>query len=277
MLEIIHSVGQGRAVDDETRWLKEAAEILHAPDPCRAHDLLVAALQSQTRAGLVTRASLSARDSEPMSMSVDGYLPYPPPEFWPGAAEVRRHPISRFHEETRDLRPVLLTAIQAAGWDLDPDSRDIIAALGITEQQLSIPMEASPAAYDGWVLIAEDAFDDDAAERITPFQGLISGLCSHIQLLELTQSRRRRAPSDDAVRLTPREQVILCLVLKGHTVLGMAQRLGISPRTVHKHQENLYRKLGAVDRLSAVLAAQRLGILPQDPEPLTPDPPKSVG
>jgi hypothetical protein len=33
---------------------------------------------------------------------------------------------------------------------------------------------------------------------------------------------------------------------------------------VHKHQENLYRKLGAVDRLSAVLEAQRAGLLTLD-------------
>ena len=45
------------------------------------------------------------------------------------------------------------------------------------------------------------------------------------------------------------------------TVEGLAARLSISPRTVHKHQEHLYRKLGAVDRLSAVLSAQRLGLI----------------
>ncbi|MGO2809736.1 LuxR C-terminal-related transcriptional regulator [Glutamicibacter arilaitensis] len=39
----------------------------------------------------------------------------------------------------------------------------------------------------------------------------------------------------------------------------------ISPRAVHKHQENLYRKLGAVDRLSAVLRAQQCGLLATPP------------
>ncbi|MFJ9323925.1 response regulator transcription factor [Streptomyces globisporus] len=38
-------------------------------------------------------------------------------------------------------------------------------------------------------------------------------------------------------------------------------RLGISPRTVHKHLNALYRKLGAADRLSAVLRAQDPGLL----------------
>jgi DNA-binding CsgD family transcriptional regulator len=263
-------------VDDQTRWLKAAAEILNAPDPCRAHELLVAALQTQTNAGLVSRVTLSPHDPDHVSMTVDGFLPYPPPEFWPGAEQVRGHPITRFHDDTRDFAPILMPDVIRAGWDLDGQSKEIMAGLGITEQQLSIPAAPNPAAYDGWVLIAEDAFDDDAATRLEPVQDLIIGLSLHICLLEQAQARRGQAPCPDAIPLTPREHVILCLVHKGHTVAGMAQRLGISPRTVHKHQENLYRKLGAVDRLSAVLAAQRLGIVPQDPEPLTPVPPRSL-
>lgn len=42
----------------------------------------------------------------------------------------------------------------------------------------------------------------------------------------------------------------------------MARRLGISARTVHKHLQNLYRKLGTADRLGAVLRAQQAGLLP---------------
>ncbi len=56
--------------------------------------------------------------------------------------------------------------------------------------------------------------------------------------------------------------MVLELLARGSTAEGVAARLAISPRTVHKHQEHLYRKLGACDRLSAVLAAQRLGLLP---------------
>jgi DNA-binding NarL/FixJ family response regulator len=52
------------------------------------------------------------------------------------------------------------------------------------------------------------------------------------------------------------------MLAAGSTAEGIAARLAISPRTVHKHQENLYRKLGACDRLSAVLSAQQLGLVP---------------
>ena len=68
------------------------------------------------------------------------------------------------------------------------------------------------------------------------------------------------------MHLTPRERIVLDHLARGGTVEGLAARLAISPRTVHKHQEHLYRKLGAVDRLSAVLSAQRLGLV-GSPEP----------
>ncbi|WP_407661348.1 LuxR C-terminal-related transcriptional regulator [Frankia nepalensis] len=46
------------------------------------------------------------------------------------------------------------------------------------------------------------------------------------------------------------------------TAGATARRLAISERTVGKHLERLYRKLGVTDRLTAVLRAQRLGLLP---------------
>ncbi|MHC8504121.1 LuxR C-terminal-related transcriptional regulator [Pseudonocardia artemisiae] len=41
----------------------------------------------------------------------------------------------------------------------------------------------------------------------------------------------------------------------------MGRRLAIAERTVHKHLQRTYAKLGVTDRLSAVLRAQRLGLL----------------
>ncbi|GAA2208799.1 hypothetical protein GCM10009850_042570 [Nonomuraea monospora] len=62
-------------------------------------------------------------------------------------------------------------------------------------------------------------------------------------------------------RLTPREHSVLRLLAEGLTAKEMARRLGVSPRTVGKHQENLYRKLRTSDRLTAVLRGYALGLL----------------
>jgi len=53
----------------------------------------------------------------------------------------------------------------------------------------------------------------------------------------------------------------LLLVADGLTAAAVARRLVVAERTVHKHLERAYAKLGVSDRVSAVLRAQRLGIL----------------
>lgn len=62
-------------------------------------------------------------------------------------------------------------------------------------------------------------------------------------------------------RLTGREAAVLDLLARGLTAAAIGRRLGISTRTVHRHQGHLYRKLGVSDRLVAVLRAQALGLL----------------
>jgi DNA-binding CsgD family transcriptional regulator len=63
------------------------------------------------------------------------------------------------------------------------------------------------------------------------------------------------------VGLTARELTVLTLTGTGLTAVAIANRLQISPRTVSKHQQSSYRKLGARDRVTAVLEAQRAGVL----------------
>ena len=61
--------------------------------------------------------------------------------------------------------------------------------------------------------------------------------------------------------LTRREHEVVALLTEGMTAVAIAHRLGVSHRTVEKHLENVYHKVGVRDRLSAVLvlylAAQR--------------------
>jgi DNA-binding CsgD family transcriptional regulator len=63
------------------------------------------------------------------------------------------------------------------------------------------------------------------------------------------------------VSLTARETAVLALMAEGLIAVAIARQLGISPRTVGKHVENIYRKFGTQDRASAVLRAHSLGLL----------------
>jgi DNA-binding CsgD family transcriptional regulator len=66
----------------------------------------------------------------------------------------------------------------------------------------------------------------------------------------------------DDVGLTPRELTVLALLAEGLTAASIGRRLMITERTVHKHLQHSYTKLGVTDRLGAVLRAQRIGLLP---------------
>ena len=67
---------------------------------------------------------------------------------------------------------------------------------------------------------------------------------------------RSRGPS-----LTEREQVVLSTAAEGLTAREIGRRLGVTERTVTTHLNNIYRKLGASGRVSALSAALRAGVL----------------
>lgn len=61
--------------------------------------------------------------------------------------------------------------------------------------------------------------------------------------------------------ITDRERDVLELLAQGLTAMAIASRLRVSPRTVHRHLDNAYRKLGVHDRMLAVGAARRHGLI----------------
>jgi two-component system response regulator NreC len=81
---------------------------------------------------------------------------------------------------------------------------------------------------------------------------------------------RRVQGQDDASvsgALTPRELEVLRLVAEGHTNQDVADRLGLSRKTVDAHRTNLMRKLGLHDVTELVKYALRHRIITLGPEP----------
>ena len=62
----------------------------------------------------------------------------------------------------------------------------------------------------------------------------------------------RPVPADLASSLSGRELAVLRSIAEGHGVPATARELGVSPRTVEKHLEHAYRKLGVGNRHAAV-------------------------
>ncbi len=66
---------------------------------------------------------------------------------------------------------------------------------------------------------------------------------------------------DPSVQLTPRQEQILELMQGGLTAGSIASRLKISESTVGKHLRDLYNRLDAHDRVSAIREARARGLL----------------
>ena len=64
-------------------------------------------------------------------------------------------------------------------------------------------------------------------------------------------------PPASIAALTPREVDVMHWLACGKTDADIAALLAISPRTVHKHLEHIYEKLGVETRTAAVMAVRR--------------------
>ena len=68
------------------------------------------------------------------------------------------------------------------------------------------------------------------------------------------------APKDPFPDLTDREREILDLLAGGATTIQIADRFGLSPKTVRNHLSSTFTKIEAVDRTQAVLKARAAGL-----------------
>jgi len=66
-----------------------------------------------------------------------------------------------------------------------------------------------------------------------------------------------KAAVDKLTGLTQRELQVLVALTRGGTSRQLAQQLGVSPRTVQKHLQRIYAKLGVNGRVAAVLFMAR--------------------
>jgi DNA-binding CsgD family transcriptional regulator len=106
-------------------------------------------------------------------------------------------------------------------------------------------------------------FGDDEVRILTQCQGAMTAIDRHAWLLGPNQDSRPVAAHASASRatFTTREVEVLTLLCRGSKARSIARHLGISERTVNKHLANIYRKLGAHDRLVAADRALSLGVV----------------
>lgn len=178
-----------------------------------------------------------------------------------------RHPLM-VANACGDLTP--LTAQTAAGgsiaWRRSP-ARAFLADLSGWDQQVSLPLRGGAEVSAFVFARAGPDFGPRELALLSAVQPALQALDRHVRLLARWRggagtAAGAAAGSARACGLTGREVGVLQCLAEGLTAAAIAHRLGCSVRTVTTHTTSLYRKLGVHDRLTAVLEAQRRGVLP---------------
>lgn len=117
------------------------------------------------------------------------------------------------------------------------------------DRQFSIPTaRPKPTAVRAWAMSrsGRDFSDNEMfmAHSVQPVLSLLDRV--------YTAGAEHDSLSVDAYSLTAREQEILQLLGKGLTGVAVGHLLGVSPRTVAKHLEHAYFKLGCTNRIDAL-------------------------
>jgi HD-GYP domain-containing protein (c-di-GMP phosphodiesterase class II) len=101
--------------------------------------------------------------------------------------------------------------------------------------------------------------EEEACRVVAAEPGLDGDAVAYV----LAAAGRRSAPSPTGwpAQLTDREVEVLRLIAQGRSNREVAERLFISPKTVGRHVENLYRKIGVSSRAAAAVFAMEHRLL----------------
>ncbi|MHC5259378.1 response regulator transcription factor [Streptomyces sp. UC4497] len=183
---------------------------------------------------------------------------------------MRAHPLMRLFAAGHS-GPLTLDDVADAEWWHSDAHRAGRETIGVT-RQLAVPLRAPPGVVRTLVIgrAGSDFGERDraVARRLQPLLTGLEALRRAMPDAGPTAAPEQRAA---AYGITPRELTVLALLARGLTAEATARRLDITVHTVLKHREHLYRKLGSHDRLTTVLLAQELGLLPtREDAPPTP-------
>ena len=181
----------------------------------------------------------------------------------PGADEVVSRELELLHASDPLLDPVAqgdLTPRSAErefgvrAWAGSPQRAGCWSLCGV-DQVCTLPLVGGPGFVVAMFARRGADFREDHLRDLAAIQPVVAGVVALAGLRPLPGPAARP-------HLTPRETEVLVLLARGHTCSRIGRDLGTSPRTVEVHLGRIYAKLGVRDRLSAVLAAYDLALIP---------------
>ncbi|MEP1150965.1 MAG: response regulator transcription factor [Balneola sp.] len=143
-----------------------------------------------------------------------------------------------------------ISGIQLANKIVDKftDAKVLILAQNASEETLN---EFLDSGASGLLLKSADKIElIEAAKKIASGETHLGKQFSKMMTREYLRLSRVKKGKHSSI--TPREQEVLSLLVKGLTSSEIGKKLYISPRTVDKHRTNLLKKLGLKNTASLV-------------------------
>ncbi|MEM7247725.1 MAG: response regulator transcription factor [Acidobacteriota bacterium] len=177
-------------------------------------------------------------------------------------------------ELVRDLAPdVALVDLLMPGMDgveatrrmkeLSPSTRVIVLTSYHDDEHVFPAIRAGALSY----LLKEVSPEElaEAVRRAALGEAVLHPRVASRVINELHGARESQA--GPSMELTSRELEVLRLIADGLNNVDLAERLGISPRTVKRHVSNILGKLHLADRTQAAVHAWREGLVRRDESP----------
>ncbi len=247
-------------VSTDEVWLELVADLLAAPLVALPAERIATTLIETLRAGAC------AASAEPVDGPITGRI-YPLDEDF----GCRHDEVEQWcRDHAREVHPVMLQ-YRRTGYTALVQSAEVperfadaraqarwreVARPWGADEQLVLPLDPRDGVQRAYALGRDRPWDEGEMALARRVWRLLVGLDRQTRVLA------ERAPQPDAaadVRLTPRQLAVLGLLADGLTAASIGRRLGIAERTVHKHLECVYERIGVHDRLGAVLRARDLG------------------
>ncbi len=138
-----------------------------------------------------------------------------------------------------------------------PDIQVLVLTMHRTEDYF---FEMLKAGASGYVLKGAETSDLVNAVRVVG-RGEVFLYPTMAQQLVQDYLSRLEGDIDSGTPLSPREKEILRMVTEGYSSKEIAERLVISPSTVHSHRTNIMSKLGLNTRHELVRYARQHGLI----------------
>lgn len=173
------------------------------------------------------------------------------------------HALTTWFTTTQDPAPYTLARVpvQMVPWRRRVVVEQPLRRLDLHHQLSIVYRLRGPNHYAFVIGRGTRDFDDDDLEVARCVRQSVRSLDHQCAAVRRLLSGIGSTSLGDGLGLSGRELAVLQLLSEGHSTRSIARQLGCTPRTIEKHLERIFRKLGVKDRLNAVREARLAGVL----------------